>query len=86
MLATSPTKNPAPSSDAGVSQLSKVLAYDKRCLVIKRPNDVDVVSYAITSCFVGYHYRAIGSALWVLWRGPVGLGDTLDGVGRWRAG
>ena len=67
----------------GVSQLSEVLTYDRRGLVIERPNDVDVVSYAIASCFVGYHYRTIGSALWVLWRGPVGLGDTLDGaVGR----
>ena len=51
-----------------------------RGLVVERPNDVDVVSYTIASCFVGHHYRAIGSALWVLWRGPVGLGDTLDGA------
>ena len=79
-----PTKAPAPSSDAGgVSQLSEVLTYDRRGLVIERPNDVDVVSYAIALCFVGDCERAIGCTVWVLWRGPVGLGDALDGaVGR----
>ena len=51
-----------------------------RCLVIERPNDVDVVSYAIALCFVGDCERAIGCTVWVLWRGPVGLGDTLDGA------
>lgn len=33
---------------------------------------------AITLRFVGHYHRTIGSTMWILWRGPVGLGDTLN--------